>query len=258
MSTNAATANKLTSNRPNHISFGLSLVLLVSLCAPALAQSSDSMDQESLLPPEVVPLDPAAASRMTQSQAQSRAANLSMPSPSSSSSQSVPGLAGGVPPLNQPEMQTAQEFRNQAYNSLYNQGTLAPPSNNNVAQQQQQWNGGQPGQMAQQPPNLSGQQPNMAQGASNGQMSQSGWMNANGAPQQQTLSGGVQAPNKSGNNTFNGAKRVLGTAAGFGGGMLVGALMMRNSYSSPAALMGVGLLGGSMMNYGLRNAFRGF
>lgn len=184
-------ANNRIGNQSNPISIGLSLGLLVTLCAPAFAQNT--MDQDSLLPPEVVPLDPNAASRMSQSQAQYRAANMTPSAPSSS--QSIPGL--GSQSLSQgAPVQSAQEFRNQAFNSLYNQGTLAPPQTASQAPWSGMQQGQQQQQMNQQQPYMQGQQPNMAMGASNGQVAQSGWMNANGAPQQQTLSGGVQQPQK--------------------------------------------------------------
>jgi len=83
-------------------------------------------------------------------------------------------------------VQSAQEFRNQAFNSLYNQGTLAPPQTASQAPWSGMQQGQQQQQMNQQQPYMQGQQPNMAMGASNGQVAQSGWMNANGAPQQQT------------------------------------------------------------------------
>jgi hypothetical protein len=269
MSIHSTTAKKTTGTRRIYMSIGLSLTLLVSVlaCVPAFAQESGSglgMDQESLLPPEVVPLDPSAASQMSRSQAASREATLG----SSTASQSVPGLSG-LQPLTPPsDMQSAQDFRKSMFNSLYNQGTLAPnnqapqaaPSFQGQQGQGQQGQGqqgqGQQGMMTQQPQQQSNQfgqsqQPNQ-------QVSQSGWMNANGAPQQQTLSGGVQNPSGKPNNTFNTVKHVLGTATGFGGGVLTGALMMQNRASSPYAMLGLGLMGASVLNYGMRNAWRGF
>jgi hypothetical protein len=151
----------------------------------------------------------------------------------------------------QGQMQSAQDFRKDMFNSFYNQGSLAQP-NNPMGQQMNQGFGNQqmPGSQG-----FGQQQP--------GQLGQSGWVNGNGAPEQaqpvqqkQTLTGAVQQPNTQGNKNFNGAKHLLGTTVGLGGGILVGALMMRNSASSPAAAMGMGLMGASLLNYGMRSAFR--
>lgn len=143
---------------------------------------------------------------------------------------------------------SAQDFRKDAFNSLYNQGSL-PAAQNPGLQGMQGQMGATPGQLS------NGAMP----GSMPGQQSptgQSPWMAANGAPQQQTLMGGTNSTSQHGNAKFNAAKHVLGTAAGFGGGMMVGAMMFSRGSSSPAAAMGMGLLGAGMLNYGLRNAFR--
>jgi hypothetical protein len=243
MSISFTAANKSKSNRRIYINSGLSLGLLVSIAfgaVPANAQDNSlSVDQDSLLPPEVVPLDPAAATRMSQSQAQSRAANMASGSQSASS---VPGMQPLTPPGG--DMQTAQDFRKSMFNSLYNQGTLAPQNAQQGTQNQMANN-----QQFSTPGNLQQQQP---------QMGQSQWMGANGAPQTQTLTGAVKQPNRQGNSKFNGVKHALGLTAGLGGGLMVGALMFRNGASGSAAGLGMGLMGASMLNYGMRNAFRGF
>jgi len=251
---------QMSSKRRTYIAFSL-LISTLLIVAPVSAQemqaSSGSLsqssglglDQDSLLPPEVVPLDPASATQMTNSQAQSRAADMA-------SAPSAPGMSQASPSNMLPQMQTgggqqsAQDFRRDAFNSLYNQGTL-PQQNamQNPALQSMQ------GQMGQQPNQFGGGMPGGQQQPQ--QLGQSGWMAANGASQQQTLTGGVQnPPSQHGNSKFNSAKHLLGTATGFGGGILVGAMMMRGGNSSPAAMMGMGLLGAGVLNYGMRNAFR--
>lgn len=241
MSTLVTTA-KAISKRHIYINAGLSLSLLISVFTatlPAMAQDAGlGLDGDSLLPPEVVPLDPTAAAQMVQSQAQSREASMA--------AQSVPGLAG-LQPVNPPaEMQSAQDFRKSMFDSLYNQNVQ--PANQQTAPNFQAMQG----QMAPQQPTF-GNQNQLSK-----QLGQSQWQGAHGSVQEQTLAGGVKTPNRAGNNKFNGVKHLLGTATGFGGGLLVGGMMMRNGNSSPAAMLGLGLMGGSVLNYGLRNAFRGF
>lgn len=235
---------------------GLSLGVLVSVfvaTVPAYAQDAGlGLDVESLLPPEVVPLDPTTASQMVQSQAQAREASML-------SSQSVPGL-GGMQALTPPsEMQSPQDFRKSMFDSLYNQNDLQPVNQPNQNLQVMQGQMGQmaPGMAQPQQPNF-GMQNQQQQQQPPQQLGQSAWQGARGSSQEQTLSGGVQTPNRAGNSKFNGIKHVLGTATGFGGGLLVGGMMMRQGSSSPAAMLGLGLMGGSVLNYGMRNAFRGF
>jgi len=252
---------KLNNTHRKYMNISMTLSLLFGALATVPAYAQDAMsfgadsglglDQDSLLPPEVVPLDANAASQMTKSQALSRQANMAS------------GL-GSMQPLTPPgEMQqSAQNFRKDMYNSLYNQGTLAP-AQNQVQNQGQGWSGGQ-NQMSQNQSQFNGQ---MGQGQMGGmppqqqptqQLSQSPWMGGQAAMQQQTLSGTVKNPGNAPNSKFNGLKHVLGTATGFGGGMMTGMLMMRNGNSSPAAMLGMGMFGSSILNYGARNAFRGF
>ena len=68
-------------------------------------------DADTMLPPEVVPLDPMAANRMMQNQAQSRAAQMSMPE-----TQASPGTLTADSQMN--GMQTAQDARKAAYDQL--------------------------------------------------------------------------------------------------------------------------------------------
>jgi len=219
------------------------------MVAPVSAQDASGLglDQDSLLPPEVVPLDPASATQMSNSQAQSRAADMAsapgLSSPSASPANMLPQNSGGS---------SAQDFRRDAFNSLYNQGSL-PQQNSMPGLQgmQGQQMGATPGQLGAPGTPIPGSMPGQPSN-----VGQSPWMAANGAPQQQTLTGAANSTSQHGNAKFNTAKHVLGTAAGFGGGMFVGAMMMSRGSSSPAAAMGMGLLGAGMLNYGLRNAFR--
>src|SRR4029450_4952971 len=90
--------------------------------AGSLSQTSSlGPEQESLLPPEVVPLDPAVAQKLTQAQAQSRAASMdAMPQ---AQGQAFPGMTGGQ---QMGQMQTAQDFRKAAFNSLMGQQNVQP------------------------------------------------------------------------------------------------------------------------------------
>ncbi|HEY9775058.1 MAG TPA: hypothetical protein V6C81_14940 [Planktothrix sp.] len=231
-----------TSTKRNLI-IGLSLSLLLSVCTsivPAVADEGLSatagalgMDGDSLLPPEVVPLDPSAASRMSQSQAQSRANDMTA---------STPGLANpsnAAPSLGAPGM-TAQDYRKAAFDSLYNQGTL-PTSATNPSF------GAMQGQM--------GQLNNNTNSAPNGQLHQSAWAGANSPAQPQTLTGNVSQPRQA-NKTLKNAGRMLGAATSVAGGVAIGALMFRNGASSSAASLGLGLMGASLINAGLRGALR--
>jgi hypothetical protein len=239
------TTRKTMSNPRNLICVGLSLGLLISLSTsfvPAFADEGLSaqaaglgLDQDSLLPPEVVPLDASAASKMAQSEAQSRAADMtSNPTGTSTgyspaSNQSAPGMSPAAQGM------SAQDFRKAAFDSLYNQGT--PPANFLTQQN--------PNLLPQQP--QSGQMPNYLGGTH-----QSGWQGANSPPQTQMLTGSASKPKKP-NEKVKAISRLLATTVTVGGTVLVGAMMMRTS--SPQAALGMGLMGSSMLNYGLRSGF---
>src|SRR5271169_3486725 len=69
-------------------------------------------DQESMLPPEVVPLDASVAQKLSASQAEARAMQAQISTPGN-----VPGLVNGMPS----GYQTAQDARQNLFKSLLNQ-----------------------------------------------------------------------------------------------------------------------------------------
>jgi hypothetical protein len=136
------------------------------------------------------------------------------------------------------EMQSSQEWRKAAYNSLMNNPNAQPVFANQQAQ------------MANSPPGMSAaQQPTMGQ---------SGWTGANGQPmppayQSQTLSGQVQQQptyKKGSTSKLSGLAHAASMATMFGSGAMVGALMM--SRSPGYGIYSSGMMGASLVNYGLR------
>jgi hypothetical protein len=142
-------------------------------------------------------------------------------------------------------MQTSQEWRKAAFNSMMNnpnaQPIYAPQANPQLVSMQ-----GQMGQMPNQPSGL-GQSP---------------WMNTSGQPmmganQTQTLSGGVQQqPIKNQNgrkiNKLAGISHTIGMVSLFGGGMLMGSLMSGRMAINP---MSTGLMGVGLTNYAMRGLY---
>jgi hypothetical protein len=200
----------------------------------ALAQGV-SPDQDSLLPPEVVPLDAAGGSNFASNGTLGQSP-LQTPGGMSSAQQSAPAF-------NPADMQTAQQWRKAAFDSLTNnpnaQPNFAPQQNPQLMPMQ-----GQMGQMPGQP----------------GQPGQP-WMNSNGQPmmgaaQTQTLSGAVaQQPAQQQKGTgksskLSGASHALGMVSLFGGGMLMGSLMSGRMYINP---MSTGMMGLGMTNYAMRS-----
>ncbi len=221
--------------------------------AGSLSQTSSlGPEQESLLPPEVVPLDPAVAQKMMQAQAQSRAASMdAMPQTQGF----APGMTGG----NQMgQMQTAQDFRKAAFNSLMGQSNAQHPQP--FAQGMQ----GQNGFMTNQPLDGSqlGQSPLVSNNGADPQLSQSGWsqpgqsagMVNNGIstnPQSQTLAGGVKHKQYRRSIKRAGFSNAVSALAGFGSGMMVGGMV-----TNPNTAFGLGMMGLGMTGFGTRNAFR--
>ncbi|HEY9784539.1 MAG TPA: hypothetical protein V6D17_03985 [Candidatus Obscuribacterales bacterium] len=233
---------------------------IISSASPAHAQMESlsqlhglSADQESLLPPEVVPLDPQAAAKLaeTQSTARQMSPPFDQPAPGLSGSESQ---SGG-------QMQSVREFRQQAFNNLMGKEELWKQANSN---QQvpglaplQPMSGATMGTITPQsgapglgqPAPMQGQQPQL--GLSPWQTPQS-LASANSLPAQtQTLSGGVKkSPVKGIART--GFSHAVSGLVGFGAGAY-SAFALR---SRPMALYSLGIMGVGMGNYALRNGFR--
>ncbi len=105
------------------IKLALSINLLASmaLSVPVIAQAE--LDQNSLLPPEVVPIQQSAVNTVSQSQVNSNSQPLQ-------SSASVPGLVAN-PNNVAASPQSAQDMRNQVYSQLMGQGNYPQLSNQN-------------------------------------------------------------------------------------------------------------------------------
>lgn len=244
------------------LALAFSLALGIIAAGPAVqAQSTDdgSMGMD-LLPPEVVPLDPAAASQLSASQAESRQM--------SGSDVAAPGLVAGD---NNNGMQSAQDFRKSAFESLYNQGQMP------AQQQQQVWRAGQvsygngaPAMPNSMPmngmqagmPGMPGmqtgmQQPGFAPPGSPqfGQYPSTPGM-TNGAlysaHQTQTLSGAPKSKPIVRDVRKGGFSHALSAMAGFGAGAITHGAMM----NPQSAMMGLGMFGATMTGFGVRNASR--
>jgi hypothetical protein len=198
-------------------------------------------DQDSLLPPEVVPLDPAAASAMAQAQATSRQqADLSAAS-AMTASDNVPGLANnaaGANANNVPglvndsqggqEYQSVKDFKKAAFEYAASQHAAANNPNN-------MWASGV----------AFNQQPQTQPPAD--QLS-SQTMQPKVPHQSQTMSG---APTKRAPNfgiRRGGITSIISAAAGFGAGALTASYMFNPSN----AWLGAGVYGMGLS----RNAFR--
>lgn len=210
------------------------------------AMSPSSMigpDQDSLLPPEVVPLDPRAASAMSAAQGQNRQQANSMPV--------MPSYTGNAPGLQE---MSAQDMRRQAFESLYGQ---PQPGQMPMQQMQQQWRAGQqlpqapmePAMAMQQPPGLVGgtMQNQYPMPIALGNAPQD-------APpaQSQTLTGGPKQQPVKKDILRKGFSNVFNAATVFGAGALTSAALMKPN--NP--WLGAGFYGMTMTGLGNRNSFR--
>ncbi len=235
------------------LAFVLALWPSAQLCLAQGLESDQSVNlssspgfasgQESLLPPEVVPLDPEMAEQLTASQAQARAASTPI---SGSQEQSwVAGQPGG--------MQTAQEFRQAAFNSLY--GNEA-------------WNGQYPAQQyrgaAFPPP--AGSLPAVSSLGQHGlvatgqgvELGQSQWVQPSAyntrvavGSQSQVLTGGVKNVPSRHSSKRGGLTNALSAVGAFGSGVFLGSVVRR-----PNTALGLGLMGLTLSGLGVRNGFR--
>lgn len=217
----------------------LTLLLAATVsCQVAMAQDSSSAgsyssssslgpDQDSLLPPEVVPLDPATANSLSAAQAEKR--QTSSYGSGATEGSVVPGLvSNGVPN----GMQTAKDARNAAFNSLYGQGQ--------IPQQPQSVGINQSYILGQNPMNGSGSAP---YGSSAQPVMPA---------QSQMLSGGSKIKPKIHDIKRAGFSNVISGLAGFGAGAMTAGALMRPTNS----MAGLGIFGLTMTGFGVRNAFR--
>lgn len=210
------------------------IALTLMLSSTAMAQDfSSSNSEESLLPPEVVPLDPATANSMSAHQAAQRQSSMGTAGSVATEGEAVPGLvSNGVPN----GFQTAKDARTAAFQSLYGQGQVQPilpmQAMGGVSQSQ-----------------MIGQNP-MMNGSGSGAY---GTQQVPPVPtQSQRLSGAPKNPSKIRDIKRGGISNTISALAGFGAGAVTaGALMRPTSYP-----MMLGMYGLTMTGFGVRNAFR--
>lgn len=203
------------------------LISCTLLLAPVSAAQAQSFEQDSLLPPEVVPLDPNAANSLSVSQAQNRQSNFA-----NGSDAAAPGLVG-----NGGAQMSAQDMRKQAFEALYAQGQNQMP-------QEMPWRAGQ------QPANMSMAAQPMQQNqpypmADN--QTQQGYV-----AQSQTLTGGPKNQPQQKNTRRAGLSNVVNYATAFGAGAIMSGFLVRPT--SP--LLGAGMYGMTMTGLGVRNNSR--
>lgn len=218
----------------------LNLALVSSLFGqslPAMAQYSLEAEQDSLLPPEVVPLDPSVAQKMAQDQAQAR--------------QNFGSNTNG---------QNAAMAGSPMANNGMSSGNMGDMNGQNNGQMNNGQNNGQMNNMAQ------GQFDNSNQGGGQGGVpgstgtsdwimpgqDQSSPMTAYGnVSQTQTLSAPPSNPIVRRTTRRGGMGTAVSALAGFGAGALVGTMIRR-----PNSMYGLGMTGLMMTGFGTRNAFR--
>jgi hypothetical protein len=223
-------------------------ILSSQVALPTLAQGAVP-DQDALLPPEVVPMDSAGANNFAAS-APAQATNYASSgnyAPYNNNGSNGMGSPNGMSPaqnsaaFNPTEMQSAQQWRKAAYDSMMNNPNAQPAytphkqKGNHMANNQM----GQPSQMG-----------------------QSGWMGGGSQqvsppPQTQTLSGAVQQPqtqpyNNGKKSVLTGLSHAVSMGTLFGGGMLLGSAMSGRWGMNPYSAMMVGV---PLTNYALRGGF---
>jgi len=223
-----------SNNRIAKLALNVALIsCLFGQTLPAMAQQySLQAEQDSLLPPEVVPLDPAVAQKMSQAQAQNRqnyGQNSAMAGSPVGADGSMNNGNNGFP--------SSQQTRQDMMNSLSQgqpMGQMQPNMNDSSM-------GGQavPGNTGTSDWIMPGQDQNSPMTAY-GNVSQT-----------QTLSAPPSNPIVRRTTRRGGMGTAVSALAGFGAGALVGTMIRR-----PNSLYGLGTTGLMMTGFGTRNAFR--
>lgn len=213
---------------------------------------------ETNLPPEIVPIDPNSAYSQPVGSAIS-------PSASAESQAFVPGLdMHPVQAVGSGQRQSAKDFRREMMNSLAGQGNYPQFNNQNPYANQL----GQAPQAVPpvqsfnpQPDSQQGNQSfdnNSNQSMNQSNVGQSNWTtsdqtnpaNIAAQPQTQSLTGGaVASPANAASGSSYG--HGLGLATSLGSSVFSGALMRGSG-----GLYGLGMLGGTLLNYGAHSGFR--
>lgn len=223
-------------NRIAKMALNLALVSCLfgqSVTLPAMAQYSLQAETDSFLPPEVVPLDPAVAQKMSQAQAQARQENANSNSYGQNSA-----MSGNPSGSNDPGM---NNFNNQNNSQQARQDMMNQMSMNQGQPNFQSSMGGQevPGNTGTSDWIMPGQDQNSATTAY-GNVSQT-----------QTLTAPPSNPIVRRTTRRAGMGTAVSALAGFGAGAMVGTMIRR-----PNSLYGLGAAGLMMTGFGTRNAFR--
>lgn len=212
-------------------------------------------EQDSLLPPEVVPLDPNTANSLSSSQAQARQMGMQ----SAQNMDTAPGLMASPMPMAQGG--NPNDMRRQAFDQLYGGQTSLPQD-----AMQQVWRAGQ---QINEPALVPGMMPQ-------GGMQQGGMMPPNGMPnmmasqpggpnyqmannqqqghiaQSQTLTAQSKNQPSHTNTKRGGISNILNYGAAFGAGALTSSF-----FTNPGnAWLGAGMFGMTMTGLGVRNNSR--
>lgn len=245
----------------------IAISLLLTATQPSLAQGMEAgvmqsinptgallgPEQDSLLPPEVVPLDPNSASTLSNNQAQARQFDMQ------GSMDTAPGLLASPQPMPVAPAANTGNMRQQAFNQLYGGQSSLPPDAN-----QQIWRSGQatpemtngmpgmqggPGSMAgAMPPGMA---PSPMPGGPNYQMAnnpqQQGYV-----AQSQTLTAQSKNQPSQTNTRRGGISNMINYASAFGAGALTSSF-----FTNPGnAWLGAGMFGMTMTGLGVRNNSR--
>lgn len=231
----------------------LALLLVIGMqsALPAMAQYQLEAEQDTLLPPEIVPLDPQMAKKMADSQAQSRQqngnfSNMTANDPVLNQAMNNNGGNMGNNNMGNNNFQNSQQMRNDMMNGLMGQPNAMPNMGNNSMV---------PGLN-----NNSNAQPPAF--ANNGTTTSSDWITPGQDPnsnmtaygnvtQTQQLSAPSPHPTVRRDIRRSGISHAVSGLAGFGAGALVGTMIRR-----PNNLWGLGMTGAMMTGFGTRNAFR--
>lgn len=224
----------------------LSVVLIASglvqfVGAPAMAQQfSGQVQEDTILPPEVVPFDPQVARQMSEAQAKARAeasAQASQMSSGGSYGQNS-AMAGDPSMMNgmSSGMQntSSQQARQDMMNNLMSQGN----------------GGGQFNQSMNSPSNVPGT-PGTSDWIMPGQNQNAPTTAFGSVSQTQTLTAPSPTPTVRRSISRGGLGMAASAIATFGAGALVGSMIRR-----PGSMYGMGMTGLMMTGFGTRNAFR--